>query len=111
MCKKMATGSSQKGKRSYDAFTDWDNSPRRLYDSIVFKGSTPKLFYDSLVTQLNRSQNEKTELFIITAWNEWGEGAYLEPDEKYGYSYLEAVKSAIEHINFPLNRSNEYGGE
>ena len=33
---------------------------------------------------------------MVKSWNEWGEGGYLEPDEKNGYRYLEAIKKALE---------------
>ena len=32
----------------------------------------------------------------MMAWNEWGEGAYLEPDEKNGYAVLESIKEALD---------------
>ena len=40
-----------------------------------------------------------TDLLFIDAWNEWGEGNYLEPDEQYGYDFLEAIRSALSEMN------------
>ena len=78
------------------AFTDWDNSPRHKNKGFVYLNANPQKFENYLKQQLLRTETvyNKDMLFMF-AWNEWGEGGYLEPDEKYGYGYLEAVKNAL----------------
>ena len=77
------------------AFTGWDNTARRGKNSIVYHGSTPELFEMYVEEQLKKSLAAGQEgVLFINAWNEWAEGAHLEPDEKFGMRYLEALKRA-----------------
>lgn len=87
------------GKQFYCIFPDWDNTPRYGERSVLFKGSTPELFYKYTKKFICRSQEEKAEILFINAWNEWGESAYLEPDEKNKFKYLEMVKKAVSETN------------
>lgn len=81
------------------AFPSWDNSPRKGNKSIIFKGSTPEKFKKYFSEQIDHVKKVyNSEYIFINAWNEWGEGAYLEPDEQYGYGYLEALKAAIDEV-------------
>jgi len=75
------------------AFTDWDNSARRQYNSTIFNGVTPEIFKECLKTQVQKAESCNSPFVIINAWNEWGEGNYMEPDELYGDAFLKAVKS------------------
>lgn len=77
-------------------FTDWDNSPRRGKKGIVAVGATPQKF--ELYLRRKREMVEKyysNDYLFIFAWNEWAEGGYLEPDEKFGYGYLEAIRNVF----------------
>ena len=79
------------------AFIDWDNTARYKKRATIFKGASPERF-EYWFTQLVKSmpkRNLPENLIFINAWNEWAEGAYLEPDETNGFRYLEAVKSAL----------------
>lgn len=75
------------------AFVDWDNSPRFKKDAAIFVNGTPEKFSKYLNQQAAKSNSE---YIFLNAWNEWAEGAYLEPDHRNGYAYLEAVKKAAE---------------
>lgn len=78
------------------AFTDWDNTPRHKERGYVYQGVSPKKF-KKYFTQLvnNTKQYYDTDMIFVFAWNEWAEGGYLEPDKKYGYGFLEAIKNSI----------------
>lgn len=78
------------------AFVDWDNTPRRQNRGSVFVGATPEKFEKYMTEQIKRAKEvyHKDMLFLF-AWNEWAEGGYMEPDEKFGYGYLEALRKAL----------------
>ncbi len=77
----------------------WDNTARRQNNSFCFEYATPGAFQAWLEEALDqtRLQNYGDErLVFVNAWNEWAEGAYLEPDRVFGHSYLEAVRNALD---------------
>lgn len=83
-------------------YPNWDHTPRSGLKGIVLKGSTPVLFKKQVKIALKRIKDKPEEhrLLIIKSWNEWGEGNYMEPDLKYGCSYLQAFKDAISEEEF-----------
>ena len=70
-------------------FPMWDNTPRRGYLGTVYTGATPQKFYNLLKEISKYTDND--DFIYINAWNEWGEGCYLEPDVETKYKYLEAI--------------------
>ena len=82
------------------AFVDWDNTPRKGNRGSVVEGATPekfKMYFKELVKKAKEVY--KKDYIFVFAWNEWAEGGYLEPDEKYGYKYLNAIKDVIDEEN------------
>lgn len=77
----------------------WDNTPRRNnHGNVIYHGATPDLYKKwlcDIIQHYKKDCSLDDDLIFINAWNEWGEGAYLEPDRYYGYAYLEATKDAI----------------
>lgn len=71
---------------------DWDNTPRRGHKGLVYKGMNPQMFEQSLRVLKEKVAGREADFVYVNAWNEWGEGAYIEPDESRGYAYLEAIK-------------------
>ncbi len=75
---------------------DWDNTPRRSYKGLLYKGTTPEKFEKTLQELKNKVEGRANDFVFINAWNEWGEGAKLEPDQENGYGYLEAVSHVMQ---------------
>ena len=87
------------------SFMDWDNTPRRGMRGSAMVGANPEKFeyyFDKQI--LHIKENYNTDKIIMFAWNEWAEGGYLEPDERYEYRYLEAIKRVLDkHNELPEN--------
>ena len=80
----------------HGAFVNYDDSPRRgRKKSIIVKGGTPEKFSHYMEKLLEISYKQHKEYIFLTAWNEWGEGAYLEPDSINKYDYLYALKQVV----------------
>ncbi|MBI5069719.1 MAG: glycoside hydrolase family 99-like domain-containing protein [Deltaproteobacteria bacterium] len=78
--------------------TDWDNTPRRGSSSFFFRGSTPRAYETWLraTASWTRAHNPPQErILFINAWNEWAEGAHLEPDQRHGRAWLEATSRGL----------------
>ncbi len=75
----------------------WDNTARRQNDSLAFEGSTPGAFQAWLTDAMEETLRQRfgdERLVFVNAWNEWAEGAYLEPDRRFGHDYLQAVRNS-----------------
>ncbi|WP_448754071.1 glycosyltransferase WbsX family protein [Agathobacter sp.] len=90
---------TKKTKYFLGAFVNFDDTPRRGKKARIIKGGTPEKFQFYFTQLLKICLKRKDEFVFLTAWNEWGEGAYLEPDIRNGYGYLEALKKAIESVS------------
>jgi hypothetical protein len=75
----------------------WDNTPRRKDQGVVMINSNPDTFRTQLqdVVDSIGHQDFEHRLLFLNAWNEWAEGNYLEPDDRYGMGWLEAVRSVV----------------
>ena len=77
-------------------FVDYDDSPRRGNKARIIKNGTPEKFEHYMRKLVNISKKQNKEYVFLMAWNEWGEGSYLEPDTQYKYEYLEAIQRILQ---------------
>jgi hypothetical protein len=75
----------------------WDNTPRCGINGFVLQGSQPELFRAHLRSAIQQvaHRNPDKRVIFIKSWNEWAEGNYLEPDLRFGRSYLEVCKEEV----------------
>ncbi len=79
-------------------FPSWDNTPRQPKQGTSFDGATPEAFrvyIEDKIDEVRRFEIGEERLLFINAWNEWAEGAHLEPDTGYGHRWLEALRDAV----------------
>lgn len=97
------------GKKTYyGGFVGYDDTPRRGGYGAIVEGESPELFQNYLCQLIAKNSLAGNEYIFLNAWNEWGEGMYLEPDEKDKYLYLEAVKYARGHYVDYMEKYKEH---
>lgn len=82
---------------------NWDNTPRSGKKGWVFHGSTPEAFgehFDNALQYVLKRPASKPRILFIKSWNEWAEGNYLEPDQRYGLRYLEEIRKVLSKTTF-----------
>jgi lipopolysaccharide biosynthesis protein len=76
----------------------WDNTARRPNLALTFINATPEIYelwLREIVARAVEQQPSDERLVFINAWNEWAEGAHLEPDRRYGRQFLLATRRAV----------------
>ena len=75
----------------------FDNTARRKQAAHAFLNSNPETYEFWLRGAIEKAKQQFTgeeRIVFINAWNEWAEGAHLEPDQFHGHAYLEATNRA-----------------
>lgn len=76
----------------------WDNQARKPWAGHAFHNAEPETYLRWLsgaLAHAERVHPKGQALVFVNAWNEWGEGAYLEPDRWFGHGYLHATRAAL----------------
>ena len=75
---------------------NFDHTPRSGTRGLVYTNNNPDTFYSHVKQILKVVSPKQNRMVFLKSWNEWGEGNYMEPDEKYGKGYIEAMRKAID---------------
>lgn len=80
---------------SVGGFVNYDDTPRHGYCGSVIEGASPEKFEKYMSQLIRKNHNNHADVMLINAWNEWGEGMYLEPDMINGNQYIDSLRKAI----------------
>lgn len=98
--KKFSENSIKNKKYSSKIFPcvipSWDNSARKRISASI-QNNDPEIFKKWLKSSINKvsSYDDDEKIVFINAWNEWAEGCHLEPDQRNGRMFLNAVKEVL----------------
>ncbi|RQW84902.1 MAG: lipopolysaccharide biosynthesis protein, partial [Geobacter sp.] len=73
---------------------------------FVLTGSTPECFrihLKNILLQVASKAREK-RIVMLKSWNEWAEGNYVEPDQKFGHGYLDIIRDEIIRYDKIINK-------
>lgn len=75
----------------------WDRTPRAGSHEGIYVNTTPQTFKAHIMQALQviKNKQEQHRILFLRAWNEWGEGNYVEPDLRYGHGFLDAIRECV----------------
>lgn len=88
------------------AIVQWDNTARKGYNGQVVTGASIEIFKKYFKKLIKKCNENDVPFLLFNAWNEWAEGAYLEPDSINKYSYLEEIRKTKNFIK-ETKKTNE----
>lgn len=81
---------------------DWDNTSRRQNNAHTVVGSSPDKFQNwarraaAIAGDKANKGLLPDKMLFVNAWNEWAEGAVLEPTRSDGLAYLTSLQAALQ---------------
>lgn len=87
----------------------WDNTARKKKKGSILYGSSPRRYQNWLFNAIadnSKRWKGSDRLVFVNAWNEWAEGAHLEPDTRYGFAYLEATRNTLLKASLCLDKAS-----
>ena len=81
---------------------NWDNTPRCGARGFLFTSQSPELYGVHLRNAVKyvKQMPDQEPFIFIKSWNEWAEGNFLEPDQRYGLEYLEVTNRVLKDSAF-----------
>lgn len=78
----------------------WDRTPRAGIKTDPLVNATPEKFQRSVEEALNivKDKDDEHQILFLKAWNEWGEGNYVEPDLQFGHGWIQAIRKALDSV-------------
>lgn len=78
-----------------------DRTPRSGNNANMYTNSTPAKFEIAVkkAVDIVSQKSDQHKILFLDSWNEWGEGAYMEPDIVFGHGYLDALKRVIRNVD------------
>lgn len=82
------------------AMPNWDNTPRCGKRGVRFIRATPEMYRmvlrKSIADVTDRPPDHR--LVFLKSWNEWAEGNYLEPNQRFGHEFLKVTNEEVFHM-------------
>ena len=94
------------------AMLSWDNTARKQNNGHIFHDFSLLRYKQWLSFVCNKTYHSKKysndeKIVFVNAWNEWAEGTHLEPDQKFGYGYLQTTYDVIADYDGTLPGEND----